>query len=573
MFDKPQSTHSLGLDLDGSSLKGAVLFYTRGKPKLDSLFEFPVESFNPSHVDHVKPLYTETQKNQLTNLVHKHLVVTAMPTQEVLVRFLDLKIKKEKDINSVLAFQAEPLLPYPIENAIVDKIILSKDKEGHRLSVIAVRKDHLTNQINLWNSLDVEPENITAAPAALATFAKQFSAQEGLLYVLHLGLAGSLCILIDNGKLLAAQNINKGIDTLVQALATDKQIEFDAAKQMLIEMPLKSIDPSSTPVLKEHLELLRLDITRTTYSLAKQAKGQEVNTLLLTGEGSYLSDLVEVVCSPLNKTLLTPQPNPNFAIDVKKLQQYAIPIGAALSTLPNSQEQINFRQQEFSYPAPWKRLKKPLAIYLLLCFGIAIALILFGKAYLSYRESYLKRQYLELLNVMNKPYTAFEKEFAAKFPQASGLSSGEIIPVETLTQEGIKSRLNFLEKELQSMPQFYPLLPNVPSVSDVLAWLAAHPNAVGPAPAGGGSPPALRIENFSYTMLKRPELAKKQEKYQVKVELEFSSPTPKMAREFHDALVAPNDIVDGKGEIKWSSNRDKYRTSFYLKDKTMYPNS
>lgn len=570
MFDKPQATHSLGLDIDGPSVKGAVLTYVRGKPKLDSLFEFPVESSNQPHIDHVKPLYTEIQKDQLVNLAHKHLVVTAMPAQEVLIRPLELKIKKEKDINEVLAFQSEPLLPYPVENALVDKIILSKDKEGHKLSIIAVRKDHLTNHIKLWNSLDVEPENVTAAPAALAAFAKLFSSHEGILYVLHIGLTSSLCILIDHGKLLAAQNINKGLNLLIQALATDKQVDFNTAKQMLNEMSLNSDIPSS---LKEGLELLRLDITRTTYSLAKQAKGQDINNLLLTGEGSYLNELADILCGPLNKTLLTPRPIPNFDVSVQELQQYAIPIGAALSALPNSQEQINFRQQEFAYPAPWKRLKQPLALYLLLCFGIAVALILFGKAYLSYRESDLKRQYIELLNVMNKPYTAFEKEFSAKALGNSNSSSTAVIPIEALTQEEIKSRLNFLEKELQSMPQFYPLQPNVPSVSDVLAWLATHPNAVGQVPAEGGLPPALQIESFSYTMLKRPELAKRQEKYQIKVEFEFSSPTPKMAREFHDALVAPNDIVDAKGEIKWSSNRDKYRTSFYLKDKTLYPNS
>ena len=83
--------------------------------------------------------------------------------------------------------------------------------------------------------------------------------------------------------------------------------------------------------------------------------------------------------------------------------------------------------------------------------------------------------------------------------------------------------------------------------------------------------PLIQLESFSYGMLKRPEQSKKQEKYQVKVEFEFTTATPKLAREFHDALIAPNEIVDPKGEIKWSSNRGRYKTSFFLKDKTIYP--
>lgn len=570
MFDKPQATHTLGLDLDGPSLKGVALSFSRGKPKLDSAFELSVEP--PSlPTEFVKPLYMEQNKEELLALAHNHLVVTSLNAHEVLVRPLDLKIKKVKDIDTILAFQSEPLLPYPIENALVDKIILSKDKENSKLTILAARKDHLTHHIQQWNSLDIEPEDITAAPAALAVFVKNFTSVEGLLYVLHLGIANSLCILTQNGKLIAAQAIPKGTIHLAAALAQDKNINLEEARQQLKENQFKD-SQSDEPALKEAVEILRLDLTRTIFGLAKQAKGQDVGEILITGEGSTLTDLTNVLCRPLNKTLLVPQEKPGFDMHPQELQKFALPIGAAMSALPKSQEQINFRQQEFAYPAPWKRLKKPVTIYLFLCLGIAVSLILFGKAYLSYQEAELKRQYLDLLNVMNKPYSEFEKQFAVKNPSGRDLGTGEVLSIESMTQDEIKSRLNFLEKELQSMPQSYPLQPNMPQVSDVLAWIATHPTVVPKAPSGEKNPPALQIENFTYTMLKRPELAKKQEKFQVKVEIEFSSPTPKMAREFHDALIAPNDIVDPKGEVKWSSNRDKYRTSFYLKDKTVYPN-
>ena len=39
--------------------------------------------------------------------------------------------------------------------------------------------------------------------------------------------------------------------------------------------------------------------------------------------------------------------------------------------------------------------------------------------------------------------------------------------------------------------------------------------------------PLLQIESFNYSLVKRPDVTKKQEKYQVKVEIEFSSPNTK----------------------------------------------
>lgn len=566
MFDKPQASHTLGLELDGSSLKGVALSYVRTKPKLEAFFDYIAQPTDPTE-ENVKPLYTADQQSHLNKLIQKNLVVTAMNAQEVLVRSVELKVKKEKDIDSVLAFQAEPILPYPPENAILDKILLSHDPNGSKITLLAVRKDHLEQHLKTWNDLEIEPEVITATPAALALFAKNFSDTPDLSYVLHLGWTQSLGILSEKGKLIAAQTIPQGIKELAEALAQEKGIPITSLRQQLNDSSLALL--LDTPASKNALTSLRAAITRTVYSLAKQIKGKEVSNLLVTGIGATLPGLSENISRSLNKPLLPLHEDPEFGMDTQELQTYALPIGQALSALPTSKDPVNFRQEDFVFPNPWKRLKQPIAIYLGLCCGIALALFLFGKAYIHYQENHVKHQYLELLSVMNRPYLDFEKEFTTKIPSTRELAPGEVIPVASLTPEEIQARLQYLEKEIQAIPQTYPLLPNIPLVSDVLAWITHHPSFVGKSK--DGKDPSLQIESFNYALVKRPEPTKKQEKYQVKVEMEFSSPTPKQAREFHDALIAPNDMVDPKAEIKWNSNRDRYRTSFYLKDKTIYP--
>jgi type IV pilus assembly protein PilM len=143
-----------------------------------------------------------------------------------------------------------------------------------------------------------------------------------------------------------------------------------------------------------------------------------------------------------------------------------------------------------------------------------------------------------------------------------------------LDDESLLERINYLEKDLQAIPDIFPLLPNIPKVSDVLAWLSTLHIQIGKKSKGElPNAQSIQIENFNYTLVKRPEQNKKQEKYLVKVEIEFTSPTPKQAREFHDALIAPNNFVDPKGEVKWNTSHGRYRASFYLKDRTVYPSS
>lgn len=544
MLDKPIASHVLGLELDSSLLKGAALSYARGKVIIDSLFSIPLERDSSAN-ENVKPLYIQPSNEELDAFTQKYLVATTIAANDILIRPLELKLKKEKDIDATLPFQVEPILPYPVENAILDRIFLAKTKEGSNLTILAVRKDHLAKNLEIWTGLGIEPEVLTAPPQALVHFANAFLATNAPTYILHIGTGSSLCLLCDEGKLIAAQAFEGGIGPL---------------------LPASGLTDLSDSSIKPALEALKIEVTRTIYALNKQAKGRDVKEILVTGPGAIIEGLPELLCQSFGKPLITISEEKLPGIDRKELLNYAMPIGAALGALPKSRDQINFRQQEYAYPEPWKRLKEPLMLYFLLSIGLAAALYFFGNAYASYRQSELKQEYLNLLEVMNKPYTSFETEFASK-SRSGGNSEEGPTPVAELTNDAIDLRLNLLEKEIQATPQIFPLQPNVPLVSDVLAWISTHPNFIGNSESEGQS---LHLENFSYNMVKRPEPTKKQEKYQVKVELEFSSLTPKMAREFHDALIAPNDIVDPKSEIKWTSNRDKYKTSFYLKDRTQY---
>lgn len=563
MLEKPQSHHILGIDLDAFLLQGVFISQSRGKLKLEKVFENYLPQKEQESTN-VKPLYID----ELKSLSENNLTVSSAKTHDILVRPLELQLTKEKDIEAALAFQVEPLLPYPAENAVIDQVLLSKNKEGSKLTVLSIRKDHLAQHLDQWKTLEINPEVVSAAPHALVLFANRFvdKNNESPLLILHIGIENSFGILADQGKILAAQAIPAGLNALVDILAKNEAVEKSVAYKELCQTSFTSLQNEKGPEVKNVLDELRMASVRTIFSLAKQLRSKEINQLIVTGPGALIDGFSEALSSQLGKTLL--QPNENGILNKKDFLHYALPLGASLSALPNCKDQINFRQQEFSYPEPWKRLKQPLLFYFLLCLGISLSLFLFGKAYVSYQEGETKQQYLNLLKIINRPYAQFEKEFQSKIDPHASL--GEVIPVERLSIDAIKVRLDFLEKNLKSTPQTFPLQPNVPLVSDVLAWISSHPNFVNKQKEGETASPSMQIMSFSYNMVKRPEPTKKQEKYQVKVELEFSSSMPKTAREFHDALIAPNDIVDPKAEIKWNSNRDLYKTSFYLKDKTFY---
>src|SRR5262249_1526138 len=142
-----------------------------------------------------------------------------------LVRQLEIKLKKDKDIDEVLAFQAEPLLPFPIENAIIDKIPIDHTQDGTIITILAARKDHLKQHLEQLLPLEIEPEVVGTVPSTLASFSKFVFPNKNPHFVLHLGLSQTCCIFIKNEKLIAAQSGVNTLLTLKKALGSEKNIE------------------------------------------------------------------------------------------------------------------------------------------------------------------------------------------------------------------------------------------------------------------------------------------------------------------------------------------------------------
>lgn len=470
----------------------------------------------------------EEAKNLLDSLpeVQDALFISSLPPQETLIRRLKIKLTSPKAVEEAFNFQVEPLLPYPFENALLDKWVIEKQEDASWMGFGTVKKEVMRETLKHFEELGLDPEVLSIEPIALCHLANYCSAPVPLCFLVHLGETSSSCLLMKEGKLVSFHTIAGGLKTLEegQSLASFLQlIEWNLLAQLketkLTEKPALLVTGAARPdieqALQEHLALQKITLT---------------------------------------------SPDPSFPPEL--LAPYAIPLGLALSAQPKAPSPVNFRSQEFTFSKPWKRFKRPLYLYAGLCGLLAIATYFLGVSAYRYQENRLKEQYLALLTQSQKPYEDFEKSFEKKF----GVE--ERVSLEALTSSGLYPRLDFLEKEIRAMPDTFPLYPQVPKVTETLAWLSTHPVL---KCSGSEGDDCFRIDSFHYTMVKRPEQTKKNEKYQVKIDLEFSTSSPRLAREFHDALINPNDFVDPQGEIKWNATKGKYRTSFFLKDKTFYP--
>jgi hypothetical protein len=200
----------------------------------------------------------------------------------------------------------------------------------------------------------------------------------------------------------------------------------------------------------------------------------------------------------------------------EQLQAFAVPIGLALDGVHKTPCQ--FLQNDFTSS---KKLKKTRLLKIgtwAACFSLPVLTGLIGGWILLRKESSLKDR------------------IALHFTSSGSLEDQIIAWQKKLSQDG---------KE-------FPLLPDVPSVRDVLAWI-------------GTLQEPIEIVHFHYGLVQYPQAGEKILPYQVKIDLEFTAPNPAVAHRFQEALEKAPTLVDKKQKVAWTAQQDSYKLSFVLR--------
>ncbi len=502
---------AVGICLDGSEIRKAFLRASGSSISIEKL----------------EILTENTNKNAI--------FATCIDSTKTIARSIEIALTKQKDIDATFSFEAESHLPYPLEDCFIDKIALGQSNGSTNLQLFSILKSDAISHLETLNEHSIDPEVLCPKPLALCHFVQRLYMATGIQIALHVDRQETTCVLIQDGLPLMARSHPVGLDTLEAVTYVNDEGQT-------------SINENELENLQHYLR----EISRILLAFQNEFDTSEL-PILFCGplvENQILMDLftsaLERTIAPTPETFSQKSYSKNYSW--QELLIFAIPIGCALSVaLEQKGKSINFRKDEIAYPDKWRRWKKELVLYFLLMSLLSGGGFIYGKASLKEQQASLIEQYATLLQVMEKP-TSDEALLA-------------------MSPDEINDSLYDLENELKSGADEMALHPDVPRVSDLLAWISSHPNVT----VKGDDDKTLALQSLSYNMVKRPEKGKTKERYQVRVDLEFSSPSPTMARELHDALLAPNDFIDPKNELKWSVHRGNFKASFFLKDRTKYP--
>lgn len=346
------------------------------------------------------------------------------------------------------------------------------------------------------------------------------------------------------------------------------------------------IDPSLQTLLKSLLEIKEAALIK----IGNLSHSRHTDQGMLGNP--FLCLTGPIVCSPIYPKIIAQflelsdairediPPHPLLGADASEKEAFRMPLhslatelGAALlgnekSFFSSNKEAIpEFELPEIASSYLFLRHAKS-SLYCLFLTSILLSLFCIGWS--RFQEKKILTQYREEINSLNE-YLVGQPLFSKEQSLTREIQERGSLENEGRDFSHTDSLLEQLKDELKKKSTF-SLQPTTPLFSETL--IALNQLAKEISITQDDTQKHSTVENESsqilltsckYSMIKRPDIKRPKEKYQVRVDIEFTAPSQAIARKFYDALLQSKQLVDKESEVKWTVAQGKYRASFFLK--------
>jgi type IV pilus assembly protein PilM len=348
---------TIGLDIGTFAVRAAEMNVGSGVP---SLLRFGQVALPPGAVRDGEIIDTEAVGAAIRRLWREggfraKGVVLGVAGQRVIVRPADLPLMSEGDLASALQFEAQELIPIPVEEAILDFQILDQitgvDGDPRmRILLAAAHREMVRTHLAATERGGLDPSAIDPVSFALVRSLAPLATTDGdgaVEAIVGVG-AGLTNVVVHERGVPRFTRTNPGVggDAITEAIARELDVDLDTAEDLKRRVGRGAPDAqtgAAARVVAERLTSIIEDIRNSLEFYQAQPDALPLRRVLITGGGSRTAGLLE----RLQQQLFVPVEiaHPLQAIDVADVgltdeqlndaePLLAVPIGLALGGGP-----------------------------------------------------------------------------------------------------------------------------------------------------------------------------------------------------------------------------------------------
>lgn len=228
----------------------------------------------------------------------------SLPSSLVIFKELTLPFVGLKKIKLVVPFEAESLLPFTLDQAVIDAIVTKEDRKSKTTDVLvaAVKKEYLAEYLQPFEAAGIRVDKVSIDMFELYGFYQSiptYKTDTHTVALIDLGFYTTRIALITDGQLKYIRSIAKGLVTVAKKISA--QQKTDPAESLETLMRFGSLEDSDhTSYVKEALDELLQDIKLTIFSYTKRLKTTEsLHKVIITGAGADVPGIIGLVSTTI----------------------------------------------------------------------------------------------------------------------------------------------------------------------------------------------------------------------------------------------------------------------------------
>ncbi len=283
----------------------------------------------------------------------------AISSSQLFYKSIRLPFINREKIELVIAYEIEQLLPFTIDNAVIDFVITSENKRDGSSQIIAAAapKTYIKNQIDLFQIAGVDPAIITVdmfALYGLYTLLPKYNSLPGGTVLVDIGTYETRVAFIFNGQLRSIRTINKGIIDFAKHVAQELKITSADALDQIVRYGLQRADsPTYIQALHDSINGLMQELSFTLTSFSSQSADITINRMYLLGLGATITDIATPISNSTridthlfdcNELLL----KPGYSSKIKSTIPYTHIISLATALDTQVMQDVNLRKDDLA---------------------------------------------------------------------------------------------------------------------------------------------------------------------------------------------------------------------------------
>jgi type IV pilus assembly protein PilM len=412
----------VGFDIGRTEIYVTICSAKGYKRIIEKCIEEPIESDNnATHEERI----IRTLKSIRNKLGKYNSAYVAFPSSSVIFKELSLPFLGPKKVKMVVPFEVESMLPFTLDQAIIDSIITKEDKSNKRTDVMvaAVKKEYISEYLHLFNTAGITIDKITIDMFQLYSLFKSIPSYQTItqtVALVDLELYTTRLALIIDGQLKYIRSLSKGIITIAKKLSASNGVETSEGLRQLMRYGTQEADSSKYKTISNQaITDLFNELNFTIQSITSRLKSSErIQQVILTGTGTDIpgiNDVASHTMGAVSEILQVKKVIRNGKI-ISKVTSIPNSFLISLSTaLPSAiTEDFNLQQLQAN------EVENRVIIQQIITF-IAVTLLLLSSL-IAYSYVRIRNLRIARTEAESEPITELKKAFKLKESQTATLS-------------------------------------------------------------------------------------------------------------------------------------------------------